>query len=144
MSFFSFEKISELQSRRIRYILIAVIGVSILFVFFHPLNLINYYFPGVMRSDSSCIMLNLTGLRCPFCGMSRSFKELIDFDIAGSFYYNPSSVIVFAFIGTLCLSIFVLSIFNYKVKFDFNKKTFILFLMVIAIIWVLNILFGHN
>lgn len=143
MSIVSFEKISGLQSRRIRYVLIAVLAVSLVFVYFHPLNLINYFFPGMLRSDSSCIMLNVTGLPCPFCGMSRSFKELMAFNISGSFYYNPGSVFVFAFIGISCLSIFVLSIFNYRIRFRSNMKTLMLFFVVLSIIWILNILFGH-
>jgi len=88
-------------------------------------------------------MLNLTGLRCPFCGMSRSFKELLKLNFAGSFYYNPVSIFVIAFIGSLFFVLFVLSFYDIKIKFNFDKKTLIIFSVVMVIVWILNLMFGH-
>lgn len=143
MKFVSVEKISPYRSKRIRLILLGSVLLSILFVYFHPLNLINYFFPGLMRSDSSCIMLNITGLPCPFCGMSRSFKELMSFNLSGSFYYNPSAIFVIAFMGIFFLCIFALSLFNYGLKFKFTGKTFLVLMSVILIVWIINVFFGH-
>jgi len=143
LNLISYEKISKIESRRIRYLLISIAAVSLIFVFYHPLNLINHFFPGLMRSESSCIMLNLTGLRCPFCGMSRSFKELLKLNFAGSFYYNPVSIFVIAFIGSLFFVLFVLSFYDIKIKFNFDKKTLIIFSVVMVIVWILNLMFGH-
>lgn len=143
MKLISFVKISKAQSNRIRLLLFVIVLISAVSVKFHPLNLINYFFPGALRNDSSCIMLNLFSIPCPFCGMSRSFKEFVSMNLSGSFYYNPSSVFVFLFLGLLFLSIFVLSLFNYKILFRFNNKTLLLLILVILTIWTINILYGH-
>ncbi|HRI83828.1 MAG TPA: DUF2752 domain-containing protein [Ignavibacteria bacterium] len=89
-------------------------------------------------------MLNITGIPCIFCGLTRSFEELINFNLANSFYYNPSSVFIFTFLAVISLSIFTLSFFNYKIRLVSGKKTLIAVTVVIAIVWILNIIFGHH
>jgi len=144
LKFISFEKISRQESRKVLLILFGTIAVSFISVIFYPLDLLNKVFPGLFREDSSCIMLNVFNIPCPFCGMSRAFAELLNLNFAKSFYYNPSSVFFFAFLGLLFTAIFVLSLFNYKMKFNFNKKTLFAFIFVTIIIWFLNIFFGHH
>lgn len=144
MSFLNFQKINPGEARNIRLILLGFIIFGIISVKFYPLDLLKVFLPDIFRKESSCIMLNVFGIPCPFCGMSHAFYEFIDFNFAKSIYYNPSSVIFFSFLGMLCLSIFVLSLFNYKISFDFSRKTLLASVLVLLVIWVLNICFGHH
>jgi hypothetical protein len=138
------EKISSRDSSKVRIILFGFIAFGIFTIYFYPLDLLNKLFSGLLKQESSCLMLNIFGVPCPFCGMSRAFSEFIKFNFSKSIYYNPSSVIFFTFLGFICLSIFMLSFFNYKISITFNKKTFLISFLVLLIMWALNIFYGHH
>ncbi|MBL8006767.1 MAG: DUF2752 domain-containing protein, partial [Ignavibacteria bacterium] len=91
MKFISLKKISPGESSKVRIILAASVILIYLTAVFYPLDLLSSYIPGLFREDSSCILLNLTGLPCPFCGMSRAFSEFISLNFSRSIYYNPFS-----------------------------------------------------
>lgn len=143
-SFISFHKITDNDARKIRLMLLGTLALSLITVKFYPLDLLSHYFPGLFRQDSSCITLNVLEIPCPFCGMSRAFKEFMNLNFSGSIYYNPSSVLFFVFLGIFFLSIFVLSLYKYKISFHFNRKTLLAFIIVISVVWILNIYFGHH
>jgi len=130
MNFISIEKISTREARKIRWILFGCIALAFVSIKF-PLP----------KFD---IMLNLFGIPCPFCGMSRAFIEFINLNFSKSIYYNPSSVILFPFLVSAALSVFMLSIFNNKVLIKFNYKTFSIAAIFILLMWVLNIFIGHH
>ena len=144
MNFVTIKRISYREAWKIRFILFGFIAFGFLSVVFYPLDLLRNYFPQFFRNESSCIVLNIFGIPCPFCGMSHAFYEFINFNFSKSIYYNPSSVIFFSFLGIVCLSIFVLSLFNYKAHVTFNKKILLVLILVLAVIWILNICFGHQ
>lgn len=139
-----FEKISGEEAGRIRLILFAFIAVAVLTVFFTPSDLVAAIFPELFTNESSCIMLNIAGIPCPFCGMSRALKELMKLNISGSLYYNPAGIPFFAASGILTASVFVLSLFNYRIRINNTSKTFIAAGAVVTIIWIINILYGHQ
>ncbi len=144
MKFISLRKTSPEESGRIRLILIASIFLILLTAKYYPLDLLSHFFPGLFREDSSCIMLNVTGLPCPFCGMSRAFEEFIHLNFSKSIFYNPGSVFFFTFSAIFCLAIFVLSFFNYKFSIKFNRFTLSVFLILLMTLWILNIYSGHH
>ncbi len=144
MKFISLRKISPEESGKIRLILFASIALSLLAAKYYPLDMLNHFFPGLFRADSSCIMLNLAGIPCPFCGMSRAFSGFIQMDFSKSMFYNPSSVLFFTFSGIFCFVIFALSFFNYKISLNFNRFTLSVFLILLLTVWILNIYFGHH
>ena len=45
-----------------------------------------------------CVFYELTGLKCPGCGITRMFVSLARFDIASAFSYNPAVFITGPFI----------------------------------------------
>ena len=143
MSFLNFKKITDKEARNIRWILLGFFAFGLITVKFYPLDLLKIVFPDVFRNESSCIMLNVFGIPCPFCGMSHAFYEFIDFNFTKSIYYNPSSVIFFSFLGMISLSIFILSIFKFKLSVNFDKKTLFFFIMLLLTMWILNVKFGH-
>ncbi|MDQ3020488.1 MAG: DUF2752 domain-containing protein [Bacteroidota bacterium] len=138
------EKISSNDACKIRAMLFGFIGLGLLSIIFYPLDLLNKQFPGLFNTGSSCIMLNVFGIPCPFCGMSHSFSEFIKFNFSESIYYNPASVIFFSFLGLVCLSILALSFYNYKISVTFEKKTFLIGILVLLLMWVMNIIYGHH
>lgn len=143
MKFISIVKTAPGESSRIRLILILTLIFGILTAIFYPLDLLAYFFPGLFRDDSSCILLNVTGIPCPFCGMSRALIEMTKLNFAKSLYYNPSSVIFFTFTGLFGFTILLLSFFHRKIVFNFNRKTLIVLILIFLLMWTLNILFGH-
>ncbi|HMQ69718.1 MAG TPA: DUF2752 domain-containing protein [Ignavibacteria bacterium] len=143
MKFLTIEKISSPEARKIRLILAGFILFSIFSAIFYPYDILMKFFPEYFRNESTCIMLNIFGIPCPFCGMSHAFYEFINFNFKKSIYYNPSSVIFFSFSAIICLSIFVLSLFNYKISVSFSRKSLIISGIVLIVFWVLNIFFGH-
>ncbi len=143
MSFISIEKISSKQAWKIRGILFGTVMFALLTTIFYPYNLIRYFFPEFFNQNSACIILNVFGIPCPFCGMSHSLYEFSHLNFTRSIYYNPSSVIFFPFLTFVCLSIFILSVFKYKISVTFSKKMFIISVLILISIWILNIFFGH-
>lgn len=144
MRFLTLEKVSLKEARNIRWILLGFFCFGLISVVFYPLDLLKLIFPSVFRNESACIMLNVFGIPCPFCGMSHAFFEFINLNFVKSVYYNPSSVIFFSFLGIFSLSIFILSLYNYKLSLKFNRKTLLASILVLLIIWILNIFFGHQ
>ena len=144
MRFLTLEKVSLREARNIRWILLGFFCFGLITVVFYPLDLLKLMFPSVFRNESACIMLNVFGIPCPFCGMSHAFFEFINLNFVKSVYYNPSSVIFFSFLGIFSLSIFVLSLYNYKLSLKFNRKTLLASILVLLVIWLLNIFFGHQ
>jgi len=143
LSFVRIQKISSSEAWIIRGILTGLIAFGFLITRFYPFDLVRYYFPDHFKYESSCIILNVLGIPCPFCGMSHALEEYLKFNFSGSNYYNPSSVIFFTFLGLFCLFIFILSLFNYKISVTFNKTTLMLFILAMLTIWILNIFYGH-
>ena len=144
MRFLTIEKISLKEARNLRWILLGFFCFGLISVIFYPLDLLKLIFPSVFRNESACIMLNVFGIPCPFCGMSHAFYEFINLNFVKSIYYNPSSVIFFSFLGIFSLSIFVLSLYKYKLSFNFNSKTLLTSILVLLVIWILNVFFGHH
>jgi len=144
LRFFYLEKTDPDESTKTRLYLLVVIFFVVITTYLSPLKLIRYFYPEMFNRDSSCILLNITGIPCIFCGLTRSFEELVSFNLVNSFYYNPSSVFIFTFLAVLSLSIFILSLYNYKIRLVSCKKTFIAITLVIVTVWIMNIIFGHH
>ncbi len=53
---------------------------------------------------SICLFMNITGLPCPFCGLSRAFASLTSFDLKNALKLNPFS---FVFAAIFIFLIFI-------------------------------------
>ena len=144
LGFISLEKTEPTESRKIRLYLFIILFFVLLTSYFSPAKLVRQFFPDLFNRESSCILLNVSGIPCPLCGFTRSFEEILKFNIAGSFYYNPSSVFIFTFLACLCLFIFVISFFNYKIKIVSSGKTFLALTIVLVTVWIVNVILGHH
>lgn len=143
MSFISLKKISTHEAWKIRLILFLTIIFSLLITIFYPFNIFRYFLPEYFNKESSCVFYTFSGIPCAFCGMSHSLYELAHLNFERSIYYNPSSVIFLPFLAVTGLSIFVLSIFKYKISVNFDKKFLIISILILLLIWMLNIFYGH-
>lgn len=147
MKFIKIKKISSKDAWKLRWIVLGFIVLAILSLKFSPLEILHNAYPQFFLfkdKETSCVMLNLFNIPCPFCGMSRAFYEIMNLNFSDSIYYNPFSVIFFTFLAILTLSIFTLSLFNYKILINFNRKTLFFSVMILLIMWTLNIFFGHH
>ena len=54
-----------------------------------------------IESVSLCIFYHLTGRRCPGCGMTRAFANLLRGDLVRALDYNPLSPVMFALVLSL-------------------------------------------
>jgi hypothetical protein len=132
------------ESDRIRFVLFAFIAVALMSAFFTPSDLVAALFPQWFRYESSCIMLNVANIPCPFCGMSRAWKELTRLNFSRSVYFNPSAIPFFVATMTLMSSVFVLSMYNKKIAVSDKQRTILVLISVLLLIWILNILYGHQ
>jgi hypothetical protein len=62
--------------------------------------------PAKMAGTSLCPFFHLTGIQCPFCGMTRAFISITHADFAEAIEYNPGSPLIYgAFIWMLFASL---------------------------------------
>jgi hypothetical protein len=141
--YFIFEKCTARTGRTIQNIIIVSCFVLALLIIYSPFEILFRYF-GYAHSNG-CPIYTLTGVPCPTCGMGHSLKAIIYGDTAHWFYYNPSAPVLYLLgFGTIGF-VFILAFFNYKVKpAPAFYKLWYVAVIVIIIVWVLNILWGHH
>jgi hypothetical protein len=144
---FRLVKITDREAWKIRGIVLVVIVLGLLNVTFPVLNLLRDVlgFTGMYGDyESACIVLNVFGIPCTFCGLSRSFAALTNLDFRTAIYFNPVSIVIYP-LGFIVISfIIILSFFNYKIEI-IRKKTFLCVVITMFILmWLINILYGHQ
>ncbi|MDU1911668.1 DUF2752 domain-containing protein [Fusobacterium sp.] len=65
------------MSKSREFILVIFIGAFISFI------------AGIVFNKSICLFINIFGLPCPSCGMTRAYISLGHLDIKKAFYYHP-------------------------------------------------------
>ena len=141
------EKISSQKAWKIRFIVLGIILFGFVVMTITPLEIIQNFFEGnnlLERQESTCIMLNIAGIPCPLCGMTRSYAEFREYDITGGMYFNPLSIVVFPIIALVLSVIFLASLLNYKIKILNNKLFWGSVFSLILVVWVANIIWGHH
>lgn len=141
--YFSIESRAPRTSRKI---LLWLIGASILVIVLIIYSPTEYLFKHFGYADSNgCILLTLTGVPCPACGMGHSLSAIARFDTAHWFYYNPSAPFLY-FISFLIIGfLLVLSLFNKTIRLTPKLlKLWYIPVALLVIVWALNILWGHR
>lgn len=142
--FYSIEAASSKESRNTILILFAILVSGFVYVYLAPLE---YFFNHVIGIESvnGCPLLTFTGVPCPLCGMGRVFTGLMDFHIAGTFYYNPLGLAFLVISGFVFCVILILSLRKRKiVLMKPAQKLWYIPVLFIILMWVLNILYGHH
>lgn len=146
MLFDKYIGIEKCDTTASRYIQVSVFGFTVLALVLITYSPLEYLFKYLGYIDSNgCPLLTLTGFPCPMCGMGRSFWALITHNWHDVFYYNPSGAVVFPLTMLLILSVFILSLFNYRVKLKNPLlKLWYIPVILLIIVWILNVLYGHH
>lgn len=58
------------------------------FLVFLVIGIIGLLFNFIFKR-SGCLFLNITGIPCPSCGMTRAYVSLFKGDLSQAFYYHP-------------------------------------------------------
>lgn len=116
--------------KRIYNILILFFGTT--FILIMTSGLIKY----------SCIFKKIAGIRCPGCGLTRSFRAIINLDFYNAFNYNILGIPLFIICIVFFISITVDIIRNKNNTILFInkilKKYYILIIILLGITTIIN------
>ncbi|MCF7927104.1 MAG: DUF2752 domain-containing protein [Candidatus Izimaplasma sp.] len=93
------------------------------------------YFLIIHPMSEICIVKIITGLPCPFCGITRASLHLLTFQFAGAFYYHPL-VFLLPFV-VLIVSLRHIHVFN---KLYFSKSFWGILLILLIGVYILRML----
>ena len=100
----------------------------------------------ILNNKIPCAFKELFNTPCPFCGLTRSLKSLLKFDIGKSLYYNILTIPIVIF-AIYFIVLFIKDIIRKDNKsilslYNFFKKYWILILILIIISEIVNIIHG--
>lgn len=137
------EKCDNRTARKISWGVIGFSVISFIAITFSPFE---YLFKYLGYKDSNgCPLLTFAGVPCPMCGMGRSLWTIIEPGPHNVFYYNPSALFLFILSAIIIASIFILSLFRYKIKFGKSLlKLWYIPVLLLIVVWAVNIFYGHH
>ena len=138
----SIEKCDRKVSRKIQFYLISFSLISYLLTIFSPFTL--FFHKLGFGYSNGCPFYTFSGIPCPACGLGRGFYAILSFNFDKWFYYNPSAP--FLVIPSMMIFFFIFIISFFRLKIRLHPKIYQLWylaVIAIAIVWLLNILFGH-
>ncbi|MBQ9024100.1 MAG: DUF2752 domain-containing protein [Bacilli bacterium] len=100
----------------------------------------------IFTNKIPCFIKYIFNIPCPFCGLTRAFKELFKLNIPKALYYNILSIPLLA-----CFIYFWILLIKDIIKKDSNSinklinifnKYWILIVILIIVAWILNIIHG--
>ena len=139
----SVEKCDLKTSTRIQLWIVGICVISYLLIAYSPTEALLSYFG--YKGNNGCTLYTFLGVPCPACGMGRSLSVVLHFHFENMFYYNPSAVFVYTFVFFLLILILILSLFRYRLMLKPKLlKLWYIAVLILIIVWVLNILYGHH
>lgn len=141
--YFALESCDKKNLRKIQLFVLGLIVFSLGVVYLSP-NVFLFSLLGI-ETENACPLLTFTRIPCPMCGMGRSFSCLTDFHFAQSFYYNPSGLFLYLLSGVIFSSVLFFSLMKKRIVLTSEaKRLWYLPIVLIVIVWVLNIVWGHH
>lgn len=148
MSTFPFLRIEiidhqEARRRRILFLaILALVGLSLGTLSFAS----NFFQTGFGRHPQSvCPFLNVTGIPCPFCGITRSLFSLLNGNLSKALWYHPFGPVLWGGAALLGFGSFALTLFSRKGSLRLSQRFVITSLIVVTLVaWYGNILYGHH
>lgn len=139
------EKIENEQARRCRTLLAWELAFPISLAVALPaiVHALREYF--VPQFHIFCPFLTVTGLPCPFCGLTRSLLNLLQGEFAEAFWHHPFGPVIWGGMALLVAASFVLLFFQRRValKIPEDLRTASI-VAVVLVVWTANIFFGHH
>jgi hypothetical protein len=137
------EKCSAKDSLRIIQWLTATSVIVFVLIAYSPVEMLFDYFS--FENTNGCTLYTFFGFPCPACGLGRSLKDFAVLDFTNMFYYNPSAVLIYLIVFITITAVFFLALFRYKFKLMPKLlKLWYIPVLLLIIIWVLNVLYGHH
>ena len=92
-----------------------------------------------------CLIEKISGVECPFCGITRAFIELTKGNLINALQLNPASIFVaMFFILQIPLRIFSLLNKNTNKKINYlSKYSGIFILLIVLTSWIIKLLLGY-
>lgn len=116
------------MTNRLKKIFILILGMTLgILIYFNFISI-------------PCLFHTFFKIPCPGCGMTRAFKCILSFDIAGAFSYNILSIFLFILLICILISLVYDIIKNEKnfeekiIKFLEKYAFFIIVLLIISFI----------
>jgi type II secretory pathway component PulF len=138
-------KIDNEQARRRQLILLWVLAFPISLAVVLPVivHAVREYI--VPQFYIICLFLTVTGLPCPFCGLTQSLFSLSQGELLKAFWYHPLGPIVWGGIALFMSSSFVLLIFRRRVELRIPRdRKGVSVVAGVLLVWIVNILLGHH
>lgn len=138
------EKIEIAQERR-RLILLGVLVSPILLAMALPflVHAVREYI--VPQFYILCPFLTVSGLRCPFCGLTGSLLSLSQGELLKAFWYHPLGPIVWGGMALFVVSSFVLLVFRRRVELRIPAGLRAASLAAgVLLVWIMNVFLGHH
>lgn len=82
-----------------------------------------------------CIFNLATGLRCPSCGVSRMLLNLMEFDIADAFRFNPVLFVISPVVIYLIIKLSLNYVMDGKMTLNKRDDFLCIALIVILLVW---------
>lgn len=116
--------------KRLINILLLIFGIS--FIWIVTSGIINVY----------CLFKSLFGIRCPGCGLTRSFRSILSLDFYSAFNYNILGIPL-CIVGIIVLISMIIDIIRNDNKtinyiFKFLKKYYVVIIILIIITTIIN------
>lgn len=119
-----------------RLVNIVIILLGIVFTYIIVSGVINF----------NCYFKTLFGIRCPGCGLTRSFRAILNFDFGLAFNYNILGIPLFIILIIITISLIVDTIYNrnktIEYIFEFFRKYYIIILLFIIVTTIINNVHG--
>jgi hypothetical protein len=139
------EKIENEQERQRRLILLGVLVSPICLAVALPaiVHAVRGFI--VPQFYIICPFLTITGLPCPFCGLTRSLLSLLQGELLKAFWYHPLGPVVWFGMALFASSSFVLLIFRRRVELRISADRRMTSVVTgVLLVWIVNIFLGHH
>lgn len=116
--------------KRLVNILLLIFGISFIWI----------VTSGVIQVN--CLFKPLFGISCPGCGLTRSFRAILNLDFISAFNYNILGIPLFIAIVSVCIGMIIDIIRNgdrtIQYIFKFFKKYYVIIIILLIVSMIIN------
>jgi len=83
---------------------------------------------------SACLFKKITGLYCPFCGLTHSFNSIINLNFKEAFQYNALGPFLFLILVIITIKLIIELILNKKITIIFLNSKYTTIVIITALL----------